>query len=207
MESNRLRLTRVLAGDFLSCHQQSHKVLELTGPQRSSCSIPYLTDGKLRSADRKESFLEHLQAWWQILSLSSFPCRSILQMKPLRPGKLQAPPKATRPVVVELKWDTDPHFPVHSPHLSRYHVVSSLQEEPYCDKSFLKIKKSLKIQHNHSHMEKLQALWWRGLPREFPRSACDIWKKDMHMPIGRNSCFCIKPILILCWLLKRQLCS
>lgn len=74
-----------------------------------------------------------------MLSLLSSPGRSNLQMKPLRPGKWQAPPKATRLLVVELKWKPDSHVPVHSLCLPRYHALSSLQEELFCDKSFLKI--------------------------------------------------------------------
>lgn len=74
-----------------------------------------------------------------MLSLLSSPGCSNLQMKPVRPGKWQASPKATRLLVVELKWEPDSRVPVHSLCLPRYHALSSLQEELFCDNSFLKI--------------------------------------------------------------------
>lgn len=162
-----LSLTGVLAGNVRRRCRQSHKVWEQRGPQRSSSSIPHLAEGKLRQVGRKESFLEYLQAWWQTLLPASSPYRFDVRMKSLRRGKWQAFPKAIGCKWQNWNWDPgwDPGF--HSFPLSGNHVVSSLQEDPCYDSSFLRIKKSFKIPQSHTPTERLQALWQRGLLRNF----------------------------------------
>ena len=86
--------------------------------------------------------------------------------------------KATRLVLVGGKW-TQISISQSTPF-----VFLGTMLFPHCRKGFFvvtasqtskkKKKKTLKVQQNPSQMEKLQALWWSALPREFPRSGCDI---------------------------------
>jgi hypothetical protein len=81
--------------------------------------------------------------------------------------------------MVELK--LGPRVPSPSPSCSsvssvRHPAVSSPQEDPFCgnNEKDQKIFQDLTESHsNGKKKKKLQAMQWRGLPMEFPRSDCD----------------------------------